>query len=93
MHMRTLVLLLETILTNGYHGEIISYILWSLSRFVHAIIRKMVSNIIMKHVSVNREEEEVIGLYNWLSCTLAVVKSAAKGITIIGPVLDIKWSL
>jgi hypothetical protein len=55
MHMRTLVLLLETILTNGYHVEIISYILWSaaiilkteysLSRFVHAIIRKMVSNI------------------------------------------------
>jgi hypothetical protein len=53
--MRTLVLLLETILTNGYHVEIISYILWSaaiilkteysLSRFVHAIIRKMVSNI------------------------------------------------
>ena len=29
MHVRTLVLLLETILTNGYHVEIISYILWS----------------------------------------------------------------
>jgi hypothetical protein len=29
MYMRTLVLLLERILTNGYHVEIISYILWS----------------------------------------------------------------